>query len=127
MKKINILYWLSTGLLLFFLLPGSVMNIMQTDDWVEVFKLLGYPGYLLPFLGVAKLTGCIVIAQPKFPRLKEWAYAGIVFDLVGAVYSSLMAAPFDPKLLFMVLPISAVFASYFLWHKKLQAANSIHG
>lgn len=118
MKKLTIFYWITTGLVLFFLLPGAVMNIMKTPDWLAVFKDLGYPEYLLPFLGVAKLCGCIVIVLPYFDRLKEWAYAGIVFDLVGAVYSALMATGFEPAVLFMILPVSVVLASYWLWHAR---------
>ncbi|TGK52760.1 DoxX family protein [Leptospira bouyouniensis] len=119
MKRVNLYYWIATGLVVFFLLPGSVMNIMQTEDWLEVFKQLGYPAYLLPFLGVAKISACIAIVLPNLRRLKEWAYAGLVFDIVGAIYSALMAGPFDPRLSFMILPLSAIFASYFLWHKKI--------
>ncbi|KIG13508.1 hypothetical protein DB30_08020 [Enhygromyxa salina] len=50
---------------------------------------LGYPLYLMPLLGVAKLLGAMAIVAPAYPRLKEWAYAGIVFDLVGAMYSQI--------------------------------------
>lgn len=119
MKKLSIFYWITTGLILFFLLPGSVMNIMKTPDWVEVFKQLGYPEYLLPFLGVAKLCGCVAIVLPQTRRLKEWAYAGIVFDLVGAVYSGLMVSGFEPPMLIMFFALGIVLASYFLWHKRL--------
>ena len=117
MKKIKISYWVATGLVLFFLLPGAVMNVMRTPDWVEVFSLLGYPAYLLPFLGMAKLAGCVVIVLPRLNRLKEWAYAGIVFDLVGAIYSALMVNGFEPALLIMFVAVGAVLTSYFLWHK----------
>jgi len=123
MKRINIFYWITTGLILFFMLPGSVMNIMKTPDWVEVFKLLGYPEYLLPFLGVAKLSACIVIVLPHFKRLKEWAYAGLVFDLVGAIYSALMVNGFEPALLIMFVAVATVLASYFLWHKRQAPAS----
>lgn len=119
MKNLNIFYWITTGLVLFFLLPGSVMNIMQTEDWLEVFKQLGYPSYLLPFLGIAKISGCIVIVLPNLRRLKEWAYAGLVFDIVGAIYSAFMAGPFDPMTLLLILPLFAILGSYFLWHKKI--------
>lgn len=121
MKKLNVFYWIATALVLFFLLPGAIMNIMKTPDWIEVFKLLGYPEYLLPFLGVAKLSACVVIVLPQFNRLKEWAYAGIVFDLVGAIYSALMVNGFEPALLLMGVAVGAVLTSYFLWHKR-QAA-----
>lgn len=118
MKKLTIFYWIATGLVLFFFLPGAVMNIMKTPDWVQVFKDLGYPEYLLPFLGVAKLCGCIVIVLPHFNRLKEWAYAGLVFDLVGAIYSALMVAGFEPAMLIMFVALGGVLASYWLWHKR---------
>ncbi len=120
MKKLNVYYWIATGLVLFFMLPGALMNIMKTPDWIEVFKLLGYPEYLLPFLGVAKLAGCLVIVLPGFSRLKEWAYAGIVFDLVGAIYSALMTSGFEPALLIMFVAVAAVLSSYFLWHKRTE-------
>jgi hypothetical protein len=123
MKKLVIFYWISTALVLFFFLPGAVMNIMRTPDWIEVFKVLGYPAYLLPFLGVAKLCGCLVIVLPHFNRLKEWAYAGLVFDLVGATYSSLMVTGFDPGLLLMFVALCAVLASYWLWHKRRAAVH----
>ena len=71
MKKIRIFYWITTGLVLFFFLPGAVMNVMKTPDWVEVFSQLGYPTYLLPFLGVAKLSGCVVIVLPSMPVTSE--------------------------------------------------------
>lgn len=117
-KQLDMLYWVTTGLILFFLLPGAVMNILKTPDWLEVFEALGYPAYLLPFLGVLKLAGCIVIVMPWFEQLKEWAYAGIVFDLVGAIYSGLMVGPFEPAMLIMFLAVGVVFASYFLWHER---------
>ena len=122
MKKINIFYWVTTGLVLFFMIPGSIMNIMNHPDWVEVFNMLGYPLYLLPFLGVAKLAGCVAIVLPYFKRLKVWAYAGLFFDLVGATYSGLMVGGFDPKMTIMFVAIAAVLANYFLWHKKLANA-----
>lgn len=121
MKKLTIFYWIATALVLFFFLPGAVMNIMKTPDWIQVFKDLGYPEYLLPFLGVAKLCGCIVIVLPHFNRLKEWAYAGLVFDLVGAIYSALMVAGFEPAMLIMFVALGAVLASYGLWHKRRAA------
>ena len=118
MKKLVIFYWISTALVLFFFLPGAVMNIMRTPDWIEVFEALGYPTYLLPFLGAAKLCGCLVIVLPHFKRLKEWAYAGLVFDLVGAIYSALMVTGFEPGLLLMFVALGTVLASYWLWHAR---------
>ncbi|NLE87623.1 MAG: DoxX family protein [Myxococcales bacterium] len=122
MKKLTTFYWITIGLVLFFFVPGAIMNIMKTPDWVEVFNQLGYPEYLLPFLGVAKLLGCLVVVLPQFRRLKEWAYAGLVIDLVGAIYSAVMAAGFDPGLLLMGVAVGIVFVNYWLWHKRLDLA-----
>jgi len=122
MKNLNIYYWISIGLVLFFLLPGSIMNIMKTADWVEVFKQLGYPEYLLPFLGVAKMAACIVLVLPYFKRLKEWAYAGLFFDLVGATYSGLVVSGFEPAMLIMFFAIAVLLTSYWLWLKKSEQA-----
>jgi hypothetical protein len=72
---------------------------------------------LTSFHSFAKLLGVIAILVPGFPRLKEWAYAGLFYDLAGAVYSSLASAGFMPQMLIMILPISFLFISYFLYHK----------
>jgi hypothetical protein len=48
---------------------------------------VGVPLYLIPFIGIAKVLGVIAILIPGFPKLKEWAYAGLFFDLIGATYS----------------------------------------
>ena len=49
--------------------------------------ILGYPMYFFAILGFWKVLGAIAILVPRFPRLKEWAYAGIFFDLTGAAAS----------------------------------------
>src|SRR5206468_8172530 len=94
MKKITVLYWVFTGLLSALMLLGAIPDLMSVPDAVTLFNHLGYPAYLLPFLGVAKILGVIAILVPGFPRIKEWAYAGFVFDLAGAMYSSI--AVHDP-------------------------------
>lgn len=87
MKKLNVFYWICTGILFPAIGIGSVLDIMSSPDSVQVFTSLGYPAYLGPFLGVAHLLGLAAILIPKFPRLKEWAYAGLAFDIIGAIYS----------------------------------------
>jgi hypothetical protein len=118
MKKTNIFYWIITGLFAAFMLFSSIPDIMMVPDAVTMITGLGYPKYLIPFLGVAKLLGVIVILLPGFPRLKEWAYAGLFFDLIGATYSIISTGGFQASVLFMVLPIGFLFLSYYLWHKK---------
>jgi len=124
MKKINVFYWICTGMLIPAVGIGSIFGIVPNEDSLKVFSSLGYPAYIVPFLSVAKLLGLIVIFIPKYPRLKEWAYAGIAFDIIGAGYSIIaMGNPFT-HIIFPVLALSFLFGSYFLYHKKLTFAHT---
>jgi hypothetical protein len=117
-KKINIVYWIVTGLYAAFMLFTSVPYLMMTNDVVKFFQQLSYPNYLIPFLGAAKIAASIVILIPWFKRLKEWAYAGLTIDLVGATYSIIAVNGFKPEVSFMLLFIALNFSSYYLWHLK---------
>ena len=122
MKKINIIYWVSTGLFAAFMLLGSIPDVIQHPQAVEmVVKHLGYPAYFLPYLGVAKLLGVAAILYPGFPRLKEWAYAGFAFDMISAMYSGYAVGDPPFSWLFILLPIAVMAVSYVYYHKKLKA------
>lgn len=126
MKRTKILYWVFTGLLSAFMIFSAIPDIIVVKDAVDLVSgHLGYPKYIIPFLGVAKLLAAIVIIIPGFPRLKEWAYAGLVFDLGGATYSSIaLGDPFwGPQggWAFMFLPFLVLALSYIFYHKKLKA------
>jgi uncharacterized membrane protein YphA (DoxX/SURF4 family) len=87
MKAKNIAYWTTTVLVAFFV-SGGVAQIAQfTGNPHGVVPQLGYPMYFFAILGFWKVLGAIAILVPRFPRLKEWAYAGIFFDLTGAAAS----------------------------------------
>ncbi len=122
MKKINRAYWIVTAIFAAFMVFSAVPDVLVLPDAVTMITGLGYPTYLIPFLGVAKIVGAIVLLIPGFSRLKEWAYAGLFFDLLGATYSILSKGGFQLPTLFMVLPISFLFLSYYLWHKKTDMA-----
>jgi uncharacterized membrane protein YhaH (DUF805 family) len=85
MKPGRILYWIVTGALAVLMLMASVPDVLQVPQALEIFAHLGYPVYLLPFLGVAKILGVIGIVAPRLRTVKEWAYAGLTFDLLGAL------------------------------------------
>lgn len=119
MKKINIFYWICTGILIPAIGIGSIFGIVPNEDSLKVFSSLGYPAYIVPFLSVAKLLGLIVIFIPKYPRLKEWAYAGVAFDVIGATYSIIALGSPLTHIIFPVLALLFLFGSYFLYHKKL--------
>ena len=84
----SIIYWTTTILVAFFIGPGGVAQVAQYfGNPHGVVPVLGYPMYFFAILGVWKAFGAIAILVPRFPRLKEWAYAGIFFDLTGAAAS----------------------------------------
>jgi hypothetical protein len=119
MKKTNILYWVFTGLLAVLMLFSSFPNIISDQQSVDLISgHLGYPKYIIPFLGVAKLLGAITLLVPGFPRLKEWAYCGFVIDLTGALYSSISVG--DPVSFWAPLFIgfALISASYYFHHKR---------
>jgi hypothetical protein len=87
MKNARILYWLVTGLAAVLMVMASIPDVLGNPQAISIFGHLGYPAYLLPFLGTAKLLGVGAVLARGFRRLKEWACAGFVFDLSGALYS----------------------------------------
>ena len=87
-KAKNIVYWTTTVLIAFFIGGGGLAQVAHVKGTVDGFvHILGYPAYFVTILGVWKVLGAIAILVPRYPRLKEWAYAGIFFDLTGAAAS----------------------------------------
>ncbi|MBC7898513.1 MAG: DoxX family protein [Saprospiraceae bacterium] len=117
MKKIKIIYWIVTGLMAAFIVMSAIPDILRIPEAVTIFTHLGYPIYLLPFIGVAKILGVIGVLVPGFPRLTEWAYAGLVFDLIGAFYSHIAVGDPVSSWIFPVIALALVLGSYFLYHK----------
>jgi hypothetical protein len=118
-KRDQIIFWVCTGLFSAFMLSSAIPNIMSAREWIYIFHILGYPLYMLPFIGVAKLLGVIAILVPGFPRIKEWAYAGLFFDLTGAVYSGLAVGGYNPQMLVMLVPYGLGALSYIYHHKLI--------
>lgn len=123
MKRIKIYYWICTAMLIPAFGIGSIFEIVPNEDTLQFFATLGYPEYIIPFLSIAKLLGLIVILIPKFPRLKEWAYAGIAFDVIGAIYSIIaMNNPLN-HIIFPVIALLFLFGSYYFHHQKMSFKN----
>ena len=125
MKRTRIIYWIVTILFAGFMLFSAIPDILMTPDAVTFMTYLGYPKYFIPFIGVAKVLGVIAILIPGFPRIKEWAYAGLVFDLIGATYSAMSVKIDAFGAVFMSVIIGMAFASYFLYHKKEREAGRV--
>ncbi|HTE07587.1 MAG TPA: DoxX family protein [Flavitalea sp.] len=124
MKKINVLYWIFTGIFSFVMLGSALPDIVSADVAVKGFTEMGFPTYLIPFLGIAKTLGVIAILVPGFPRVKEWAYAGLIYDLCGATYGvasvGIPASDWAP----MVVFIAIGFASYRYYHVRKNARKN---
>jgi hypothetical protein len=120
-KTINILYWVFTILFAALMIFSSYGSILVNDDAKNLIHgYLGFPIYFIPFTGFAKLIGSIVILIPGIKTIKEWAYAGLFFDLIGAVYSSLaVAKTVDPMMGFMLVWFVPGILSYIFWKKKM--------
>ena len=87
MKTKSIVYWTTTILVAFFMSGGVAQLVQYRANPHGVVPALGYPMYFFAILGIWKVLGAIAILVPRYPRLKEWAYAGIFFDLTGAAAS----------------------------------------
>jgi uncharacterized membrane protein YphA (DoxX/SURF4 family) len=86
-RRYVIAYWVTTILVGFELALGGIWDILRVPEVRSLIERLGYPQYFPVILGIWKLLGAVALIIPGFPRLKEWAYAGVIFDLTGAVAS----------------------------------------
>jgi uncharacterized membrane protein YphA (DoxX/SURF4 family) len=122
MRKMKIIYWVSTAVFSAAFATTGTMYLLRSAVMVNKLSELGYPLYVLDILGVAKILGVIVLILPKFPRLKEWAYAGFAFDFFGAAWSH-AAVQGPSKAFFLLLPVTLLTTSYVSFHKLHLTAN----
>ena len=123
-KTTNILYWVFTIIFAGLMIFSSVGGIGPTQQVIDMFHTgLGYPIYFIQFISWAKIVGAVAILIPGLNKtIKEWAYAGLFFDLAGATFSGVAAAPkFDPAILGMFMWIVPGILSYFFWKRKLKS------
>jgi hypothetical protein len=124
MKKTNVLYWIFTGLFAAAMLFSSIGNVMVNEASVQLITdILHFPKYMIPFFGVAKVIGVIGILVPGLPRwIKEWSYAGLFFDLTGAMYAFISVTGFQVQQLGMLMFFIPGILSYIYFHKKFDRA-----
>jgi uncharacterized membrane protein YphA (DoxX/SURF4 family) len=113
-KRDKIIYWIATGWLSLGMLSTGIMQLLGGKEEVDFITNLGYPSYFLVILGVSKLLGTVAILVPRFPLLKEWAYAGFFFTMCGAVFSHAANGDaakdyFGPILLLVLIAVSWYF------------------
>jgi uncharacterized membrane protein YphA (DoxX/SURF4 family) len=111
-KKSKITYWIATAWLALGMVSTGVVQLIKMKEEVDKTSLhLGYPTYFLTIIGVWKLLGAIAVLIPKFPVLKEWAYAGFFFIMTGAIISHFAVGDeakeyFGPTLLLLLTIVS---------------------
>lgn len=108
-KRNKIIYWISTGWLALGMVSTGGVQLLGVKEEVDFVVKLGYPPYFLPLLGVWKILGAVAILVPRFPLVKEWAYAGFFFSMSGAIYSHIAfgnpVKDIFPSLLLLMLTI----------------------
>lgn len=126
LKTRNIAYWAATGVVAFFIGSGGLAQMWQCYAHPHgVVPVLGYPLYFFGILGFWKFFGALCILVPGWPRLKEWAYAGILFDLTGAAASILAVGSYGAYGFHVVAPL--VLAGIALASWGLRPASRILG
>ncbi len=121
MKKVNICFWVITGLAAAFIGIGSIFDIINNEMVQTAMTALGYPMYLAPFLGVMKLLGVTAILYQKWPKLTEWAYAGLTLELFAGAYSHVAAGQGIVASIAALMAMALVIASYVLNQKRIKA------
>ncbi|WP_018342358.1 DoxX family protein [Cytophaga aurantiaca] len=113
MSKTNkIIYWIATCWLALGMTSTGIVQLIKMKEEADMMAHLGYPLYFLTILGIWKLLGVVAILVPKFPLVKEWAYAGFFFAMSGALFSHAATcdkealAYFGPSLL-LVLTVTS--------------------
>jgi uncharacterized membrane protein YphA (DoxX/SURF4 family) len=116
-------YWAATGLVALAFAFGGAMDVAQPPDVVAGMAHLGYPAYFATLIGIWKILGAIAIVVPGFGRVKEWAYAGIAFDLTGAAVSHAASGDDAGHVLTPLVILAIAVASYLLRPESRKLAS----
>jgi hypothetical protein len=125
MKARSIVYWVMTILVAFFMTGGIAQILQYLHNPRGVVPELGYPMYFFAILGVWKVLGALAILVPGYPRLKEWAYAGIFFDLTGAAASCAAVGGYGAYGFHVIAPL--VIAGFLLASWALRPQSRVVG
>lgn len=107
-KSRKVIYWISTIWLALGMLSTGIVQLFKVKAEADFTAHLGYPDYFLTILGSWKILGVIALLVPRFPLLKEWAYAGFFFAMTGAAFSHIASGTMNeifPSLLLLTLTV----------------------
>jgi uncharacterized membrane protein YphA (DoxX/SURF4 family) len=124
-KRNKIIYWIATVWLALGMASTGIVQIGKMKEEVEMITQLGYPVYFLTLIGVWKILGVIAVLVPKFPLLKEWAYAGFFFVMSGAVYAHIASGDGAKEFFGPILLIALTIVSWYFRpaNRKLNSVN----
>ena len=111
-KRNKIIYWIATIWLALGMVSTGIVQLLKMKEEVDMMTHLGYPVYFLTILGIWKILGVVAVLIPKFPLLKEWAYAGFFFAMSGAIISHI-ASGMMPKNYFPILLLILTVVSWY--------------
>lgn len=114
-KSIVITYRVLTILFFIAMILDAFGGITRQDAGQEVMRHLGYPMYVLTIFGIAKLLGTIAILQNRFKVIKEWAYAGFIFNFIGAVLSRVFVGDSLMLIIPPIIMIAYTLAARYFW------------
>jgi hypothetical protein len=120
----KIIYWIATIWLALGMVSTGVVQLLKMKQETGMFVHLGYPVYLLTILAAWKFLGVIAVLIPKYPLLKEWAYAGFFFVMSGAVFSHLAVGDGGKEFFGPILLIVLTITSWYFRPARLRVAAS---
>jgi hypothetical protein len=124
----KVIGWTITGLMAAFMLLSAIPDVVRVPAALAIMRHLGYPPYLLLFLGTAKTLGVVAVLVPGVPKIKEWAFAGLTFDVSGALYSHLSVGDSPAGWMPAVVGLLLVGSSYVAYRMRVKrSAQRTHG
>lgn len=126
MKKDKIIYWVTTSCVILFIGLGSFADLFTIEPIRESFKHIGFPEYMIPFFGVAKLLGTLAILIPALKGFKEAAYAGLIYYFIGANYCHFAVGDGIDKYGITLFILLSIIVS-FIYSIKLNNSKTLNG
>ncbi|MGO9885200.1 MAG: DoxX family protein [Solirubrobacteraceae bacterium] len=117
-EKLSVLYWGLTALVVLIMGVAGVLMLFRLDGALKVIHHLGYPEYFTTLIGLARLAGAAAVLLPVPKGLREWAYAGLTFDLLVTIFSILLSGLPPLSIIQPIIILILVLGSYLCWRKR---------
>jgi hypothetical protein len=117
-RKLLIVYWVSTAFVVLVMGVAGALFVLRVDAGLKVLNHLGYPLYFATLIGVTRLLAAAAVLAPVPRGLREWAYAGLTFDLLATIFSILASGLPAVDIIQPVIILLAVLTSYLSWRKR---------